>query len=199
MGVRRSPSVFLLLTAAAALGAAGCGGHRTLETKSAAVPAGINFSGRWRLREDNAGSEREIARSGVEAAGGPAVLVPPEHTPIQAHSKRRHGTLVHVFLTTGKSLKISQTDAGLFISFDRAIVEEYRFGENREIHVGEAVAQRASGWEGDAYIIETLDDDDALMTETYRLGDGGTTLVRTITIIRGNDTQLDVRQTFDRV
>ena len=151
------------------LGVAGCAGHRTLETKSAVVPAGVDLSGRWRLREDI------------------------------GDSKRGEETLVHLFLTTGKNLKITQTNAGLFISFDRAIVEEYRFGENREVHVGEAVAQRASGWEGDAYLIETLDEDDTLLTETYRLAEGSRTLVRTIRITDGKNTILDVRQTFDRV
>jgi hypothetical protein len=165
MDVRRVIWVLALVT----LGVAGCAGHRTLETKSAAVPAGVDLSGRWRLRGD----------------GG--------------DTKRRDGTLVQLFLTTGKSLKITQTDAGLFISFDRAIVEEYRFGENREVQIGAAKAQRASGWEGKAYAIETLDEDDALLTETYRLADGGKTLVRTIRIAKGSNTLLDVRQTFDRV
>ncbi|MGA8205194.1 MAG: hypothetical protein WB812_11790, partial [Woeseiaceae bacterium] len=94
--------------------------------------------------------------------------------------------------------KITQTDAGLFISFDRAIVEEYRFGENREVQIGAAKAQRASGWEGQAYAIETVDEDDVLLTETYRLADGGKTLVRTIRIAKGSNALLDVRQTFDR-
>lgn len=171
MGAPRLGPLLLLLAAPAALVTAGCGAERTLETKSAAVPAGIDLSGHWRLREGS---------------------------PDAAASGRKDGSLVHVFLETGKTLKITQTDYGLFISFDRAVVEEYRFGENREVKVGEAAAQRASGWEGDHYLIETLDDDGDLLTETYRLGDGDKTLVRTITITGHKKTSLDIRQTFER-
>lgn len=196
MGDRRVSPPLLLLAASLALG--GCAGNRTLETKSAAVPAGIDFSGHWRLRADSGDSEQRIAEAGVEAAGGPASIIPPQRQRSSKSSKRKDGSLVHVFLYTGKNLKITQTDYGLFISFDRAVVEEYRFGENREVQVGEAVAQRASGWEGDAYVIETLDDDDALMTESYRLTNRGDALQRRITIEHGKDFRLDVSQTFDR-
>jgi hypothetical protein len=171
MDVRRLRPLLCLLAASAALATAGCSTERTLETKSAAVPAGIDLSGHWRLRE-----------------GSPDAESP----------RRKDGSLVHVFLETGRTLKITQTEYGLFISFDRAVVEEYRFGENREVKVGEAAAQRASGWEGDHYLIETLDDDGALLTETYRLGDGGETLIRTITIVQHKHTRLDIRQSFDR-
>ena len=171
MGVRRLRPLLWLLAVSAVLAITGCSSEPTLETKSAAVPAGIDLSGHWRLRE-----------------GSPDAESP----------RRKDGSLVHVFLETGRTLKITQTAYGLFISFDRAVVEEYRFGENREVKVGEATAKRASGWEGDHYLIETLDDDGALLTETYRLGDGGKTLVRTIKITHRQQTRLDVRQTFDR-
>jgi len=105
---------------------------------------------------------------------------------------------VHVFLETGEALKITQTPDGLFISFDRAIVEEYRFGELREVNVGPVIAQRASGWEGASYVIQTLDNDGVILTEEYRLEDSGTVLIRDILVSKGESKQLDVRQVFDR-
>jgi len=106
---------------------------------------------------------------------------------------------VHVFLEMGKTLKVTQTDAGLFISFDRSVVEEYRFGENREISVGAIKVARASGWENNAYVIETLDDDGAKLIETYRLQDAGEHLQRTMVILHHNKKMVSLQQDFDRV
>jgi hypothetical protein len=106
---------------------------------------------------------------------------------------------VHVFLEIGSALKITQTDDGLFFSFDRSVVEEYRFGENREVSVGPITARRVSGWEGAAYVIETLDDDGAKLMETWRLQREGGVLQRTIVIWKRSDKKLALEQIFDRV
>ena len=106
---------------------------------------------------------------------------------------------VHVFLETGSSLKITQTEHGIFISFDRSVVEEYRFGENREVSVGPVLADRVSGWDGNSYVIETLDHDGAKLIEMYRLFDDGQSMIRTISIIHEGASQIDVKQLFDRV
>ena len=112
--------------------------------------------------------------------------------------KRKAGeTSVNVFLETGRALKITQTDFGLFISFDRSVVEEYRFGEKREINVGPIVADRVSGWEGGAYVIETLDQEGAKLIERYRLDAATGTLVRSIRVVYKEEEQLNVEQVFD--
>ena len=147
-----------------------CGSAGVLLTKPAAVPAGIDLSGHW-LINDNSGTTQRAARD----------------------------LLVYVFLETGKSVKISQTAAGLFISFDRSVVEEYRFGENREVSVGAITATRVSGWEGEAYVVETLDDDGAKLVDTYRLLDDGQRLQRTIVIWHRNQKKLALEQDFDRI
>lgn len=103
-----------------------------------------------------------------------------------------------MFLEAGESLKVTQTEHGLFISFDRSVVEEYRFGEKREISVGPVIADRVSGWEGDTYVIETLDVDGAKLIETYRLFDNGRQLRRTIAIVHNDEEQLAIEQNFDR-
>ena len=163
--------VWRAICACAAIAIAACGSGEVLQPRSALVPAGVDFSGRWQLRE-----------------GQPPATV----------DSRTDAGLVSVFLESGDALKITQTPDGIFISFDRAIVEEYRFGEQREINVGPVVADRVSGWDGASYVVETLDDDGARLVETYRLMDRGNTLVREVVIRRGEKRKLDLRQIFDK-
>jgi hypothetical protein len=99
-----------------------------------------------------------------------------------------------VFLESGESLKVTQTSHGLFVSFDRAIVEEYRFGENREINIGPVAAQRVSGWDGAGYVIETLDKDGVILSERYSIEDDA--LLRRIRVVVNEDTTTDLTQTF---
>ena len=161
------------LTAAGALLCAtllaGCASKETLVTKAAAVPAGVNLSGQWLLR-DTSGATQPAARE----------------------------TLVYAFYESGRSVKVTQTETGLFVSFDRSVVDEYRFGENRPVSVGEISADRVSGWAGDAYVIETLDKDGAKLSDSYRVTDD--VLTRTTTIRGKNNRQLmSLEQAFDRV
>jgi hypothetical protein len=147
-----------------------CSSGAVLLSKPAAVPAGINFSGNW-AASGSTGSSQPSARE----------------------------LSVHVFLEMGKTLKVTQTDSGLFFSFDRSVVEEYRFGENREINVGEISAARASGWEGNSYVIETLDDDGAKLIETYRLEKEASVMLRTIVLLYRNEREIELEQVFNRI
>ena len=160
-----------LIGVALAIVLAGCAGKEVLLPKSAAVPDGIDFSGDWILR-------------GRESTLRPA--------------RKDDAAVVRVFLETGRALRITQTADGIFISFDRAVVEEYRFGEQREVNVGPVVADRVSGWEGTRYVVETLDDDGAKLVEFYALADGGQTLRRDILIVRDERRTLEISQLFDR-
>lgn len=101
-------------------------------------------------------------------------------------------------MENGESLKITQTASGLFISFDRAIVEEYRFGEDRVIAVGPIEAQRVSGWQGDRFVIETLDEAGALLAESWQLSSDGEVLLRNISLTRRDETVFSAEQRFDR-
>jgi len=195
--VMRLPNLVILSLLAVL---AGCTAERmVLVPKSAAIPVGVDFSGQWQLREDSADTVREITEAERKAAGGDERIVPtPDHTTKNKRRRRSDGTLVHVFLETGNSLKVTQTVDGLFISFDRAVVEEYRFGEHRQINVGPVEAERVSGWEGSTYVIETLDREGAKLIETYRLGDGDRRLLRTIRIDHDENSHLDIAQAFDR-
>lgn len=186
--------------ALALLALAACGTNEVLVAKSAVVPAGIDLSGQWRLREET-GLE-QVERAEREAAGG--IPISPQNaarqgTSPQAQSKPNRKSLVHIFLETGSTLRITQTAQGLFISFDRAIVEEYLFGENRTVNVGPVEATRVSGWEKAGYVIETLDDDGNKLVERYRMEEGGALLVRRIEILRRGKPALSVVQHFDRV
>ncbi len=147
----------------------GCGSEPSLITRSGPVPAGIDLSGNW-VQVGNAGISQPSARD----------------------------TAVHVFLKTGKSLKITQTDDGIFVSFDRSVVEEYRYGENRSISIGEIDAERASGWAENGYVIETIDEDGALLIDTYRIRNEGESIRRTILLLDRDRELLSLQLDFDR-
>ena len=174
-----------------------CAGREPLPAKSGTVPAGVDLSGRWQLRDDSQATNQAISDIEREAAGAGEGLIP-KSTRKTSSRKKSDDTQVHVFLETGEALKITQVEHGLFVSFDRAIVEEYRFGEQRMANVGPVVADRVSGWENGAYVIETRDKEGAMLIETYRL-DGQDVMIRTIRIVHDDKSKLDVQQVFDRV
>ena len=133
--------------------------------------------------------------------GGLSGIAAPEQSATRKKKSRRNKepSSVHVFLETGRDLKITQTIDGLFFSYDRSIVEEYRFREHRVINVGPIEADRVSGWVDDRYVVKTLDRQGALLTETWGLEDDGEQLIRTISIVYAEEHLLDLRQRFDRV
>jgi len=191
--------VILRVTAVCLLAAvilSGCSSRPVLLSKNSAVPAGLDLSGYWTLRA-GPGSDIKADRNRE-----PQFRIPSEkdvERPTRSRSSgRSSGPSVQLFLESGTALKITQTGAGLFISFDRSIVEEYTFGENRVVEIGPIEARRVSGWEGQAFVVETLDDHGHIMTETWRLDDGGNTLIRDITVVRGGKQRSFSRQRFDR-
>ncbi|MBT8086832.1 MAG: hypothetical protein KJO46_02300 [Gammaproteobacteria bacterium] len=173
-----------------------CASNPVLLPKSAAVPDGVDISGRWQLRAAPGD------RPGDLLSPEPGILIPPVNSrrdPTRQPTRRSRGGAVHVFLERGQQLKISQTSAGLFISFDRAIVEEYTFGENRVVSVGPIKARRVSGWEDGSFVVQTLDQDGSVLTESWRLVEGGDVLLRSIAVIRGKKQQLAVEERFERL
>jgi hypothetical protein len=164
----------------------------------------MDLSGTWRLRKDASAGQRRIneAIRRTDSVDDRVILRPPprrnERGRVTPGSRRNPGGLVHVFLETGTTLKITQTADGLFLSFDRAVVVEYRFGENREVQVGPVVADRVSGWEGGEYVAETLDQNNMKLTERFALVNRHT-LRRTIVFRSKNDDEETIVQTFDRV
>lgn len=171
----------------------GCATREVLVVRSSTVPVGIDFSGQWELRDESNDTINRMREAEIHAAGGrDALLSSPERR------RRDNGSLVYVFLETGRNLKITQTRQGLFISFDRSIVEEYRFGEHRPINVGPVSADRSSGFEGRAYVIETLDREGSRLLDRYELFDDGKLLLRQITIFKKNAVHLSLVQKFDK-
>jgi hypothetical protein len=168
----------------------GCSAMPELTPRSGGNPMQVDLSGQWELQ------------------GGPARQPAAEQT-IRIPSSfgrgaspgdrsRAKGPTVYVFLETGSSLKVTQTDFGLFFSFDRAIVEEYNFGEKRIVSVGPIEAQRVSGWDGRVFVAETMDRDGNLLAERWYLGDDSGTLIRDISISRGEIVDFESRQVFAR-
>lgn len=181
----------------------GCAGEKELLVpKDAAIPAGTDLSGRWEMQDDFDDMQRRIARA-IRQTDGVDESKLMRQTGARAQSGRRRsrgdvGGLVHVFLENASTLKITQTDDGIFIGFDRSVVEEYRFGEARTIQVGGAVAQRVSGWEGEQYVIETLDEEGMKLTERYQLVDSARSLTREIVLRSKEMEQVRIVQTFSR-
>lgn len=108
------------------------------------------------------------------------------------------GASVRVFLEFGDSLKITQTYFGLFISYDRSVVEEYTYGENHTVAIGPIEATRVSGWEGQSFVVETLDDSGTILYEAWHLEEDGTVLIRDIRISKGETDGFVYQQIFDR-
>jgi len=159
------------------------------------VPDGVDLSGVWQLRM--APGEERLRRPGSDSR----IVIPPANTQRRAEgrrSKRSKDSTVHVFMETGDLLKISQTRDGLFISFDRAIVEEYTFGENRVVSVGPIEAQRVSGWHEDVFVVETLDAQGTLLTESWYIDAEKDLLIRDISVSEGDEEQFSARQRFER-
>ena len=186
-----------LFPAAVAVLVAACAATEVLQPKSAEVPAGVDFSGRWQLSDTDGETIRRLDNANP---------VPVEDFLKEAKRAREGrasnstpGSAVHVFLEAGSRLKITQTDFGIFVSFDRAIVEEYRFGEHRQVNVGPIIASRVSGWEGSAYVIETLDKDGSKLVEQYQLEDAATRLLRKISLWEKGVRKLEVEQVFERL
>jgi hypothetical protein len=148
------------------------------------IPAGVSLEGRWKLQGGAADAERRIRKAEYRSSGG---------------QRGEDGPSVYVFLRTGERLKITQTPYALFVSFDRSVVEEYRFREHRPVNVGPIEADRVSGWVDGKYLIQTLDREGALLQESYALGAGGEVLVRTVTVTYRNEPVLSLQQAYDRV
>lgn len=174
---------------------AACAAKPELLSRPAGNPAGVDLSGTWVLR----------GPADVPSVGEQGIYLPPATSRSTDANRQRprpqsrsKGSAVHVFVETGRRLKISQTAHGLFVSFDRAVVEEYRFGENRTVSVGPIEAQRVSGWVGETLLVETLDEDGYLLTESWRLEAGGTVLRRDVAISKRDKQTLALQQVFER-
>jgi hypothetical protein len=180
----------------------GCGSKPVLVSKHAGVPVGVDLSGQWLVR--NASS----ANRPPEPAAGEGIRIPSTGSQRpgkgQGQSARNQsrgggmgGASVRVFLEFGESVKITQTFFGLFISYDRSVVEEYTYGENRIVKIGPIEATRVSGWDGQSFVVETLDDSATILYETWHLEEAGKVLIRDVRISKGETDSFVRQQVFD--
>jgi len=180
-----------------------CSAAEVLEPSDGTVPAGTDFSGNWVMREVSPDERRRLSEAINKTDG----IGDSEFFRRQRSSENRSrrgggsfkGGMVYVFLETGTNLKVTQTPHGLFISFDRSVVEEFRFGENRLINIGEIEAQRVTGWEESQLVVETLGENGMKLTERFLLADNGNTLQRRITFRSKKLEEESIVQEFDRV
>lgn len=169
-----------------------CAGAPELLGRPGSAPAGVDFSGLWTLRSET-GSPLAKALDAEQT-----IEVPRRSAARMPERRRSEISDVRVFLESGQDLKISQTPYSLFVAFDRAIVEEFTFGENRVVEVGPIEAQRVSGWDGATFVVETMDRKGTLLTERWRFAGGDDTLLRELTIAKGGQLRLSTRQEFER-
>ena len=181
----------------------GCGSKPVLMSKSDAVPVGVDLSGNWIIRKGS------TARRTSEVGEDEGIRIPTSGSQRsrqgQGHNKgggsrggKSGGASARVFLEFGESLKITQTYFGLFISYDRSVVEEYTYGENGLVTIGPIEATRVSGWEGQSFVVETLDDSGAILYEGWHLEEDAAVLIRDIRISRGEKESFVHQQVFDR-
>jgi hypothetical protein len=191
----------LQLSLASLLLLGACSTPEVLEPRDGAVPVGTDLSGDWVMRQISPAERRRI-RDAINKTDGvdeEDIFKPKSAARTASRSRRsRKGGLVYVFLETGTALKVTQTEHGLFISFDRSVVEEFRFGENRLVSVGEVEAQRVTGWDGNQLVVETLDKNGMKLTERFQLKDSGKTLQRQITLRSQKLEEETIVQEFDR-
>lgn len=192
-----------IIVTAAFLTLASCSTPEILPPRDGAVPPGVDLSGLWHIQPESARNQRQI-REAIRKTDGVAdnaifrAQNPPGRVSRTSGDGRVRGGLVYVFLELGESLKVTQTEDGLFISFDRSVVEEFGFGENRIASVGQAEAQRVTGWEGDTLVVDTLDRNHMKLTERFRLIENGQVLERTIILRSKDGDEETVVQLFDR-
>ncbi|MEM7431571.1 MAG: hypothetical protein AAF351_06490 [Pseudomonadota bacterium] len=158
-----------LLLIIASILLASCATKELLVPKKGDAPVGVDLSGDWVLVGTD-GSNQPKARD----------------------------TRVYLFLETGKVVKATQTVDGMFFSYNRSIVEEYRFGEHRTVRIGEVEAERVSGWEGSAYVVETLDEDGARLIERWKVN-AADQMNRSVMIVARGASLMSMTQTFERV
>ena len=175
---------------------AGCAAKPVLLDRTAAVPPDIDLSGNWilqqaprSLREQSDAREQQIH---IPSESSMRRLESPRK------SRRSGSPSAQLFLENGSALKVTQTSHGLFISFDRSIVEEFTFGENRVVAIGPVEAQRVSGWDGQSFVVETLDEQGYVLTEAWRLEESASVLVRDISMVKAGKQSTFSRQRFER-
>jgi len=196
MRLTKTFSIALLLLALTA-----CGNREVLESYASANQSTVSLAGNWVLQGDSTAIARELSRAIRETDGirDDRYIAPPRQGRSRSGtSARAQGRLTYVFFKNADALKITQTPSALFISFNRAIVEEYRFGEMRRISVGEAEAQRVSGWDGPDYVVDTLDRHGMKISERYSLSTDREKLLRKVTFRGRNNESAIVFQTFTR-
>ena len=175
-----------------------CSSIEPLPSRNGVNANAIDLSGNWVLRQESG------SPTGPPGAEEQTILIPRrtnthvQRAPRGPGGSRRDGSVIHVFLESGESVKITQTLHGIFISFDRAIVEEFTFGENRIVSVGPIEAQRVAGWDADDFIAETMDESGTVLTESWSLAEEGSVLLREISVVKKETVILSIMQVFDR-
>ncbi len=184
----------------------GCGSKPVLVSKHAGVPVGVDLSGQWFVRDASSANRQpalgedegiRIPTAGSQRSGQAQGQRQGQSAGGSSRGGGLGGASVRVFLEFGESLKITQTYFGLFISYDRSVVEEYTYGENRIVKIGPIEATRVSGWDGQSFVVETMDDSGTILYETWHLEEADKVLIRDVRISKGETDSFVRQQVFD--
>lgn len=183
---------------------ASCAKKELLQPYPVTIPGGVDLTGEWIINASSSASEDAI-RAVVEKLDGVSTRSIVNNPYASSNPRRRmqpkqvRGGLVDVFFDYAEQLKITQNEFALFISFNRSVVEEYRYGRLDRVNVGQVAAQQVAGWSGQAFVIETLDDSDMKLSERYFIDVRSGELVREITFRSHSHQQETLEQRFSKV
>lgn len=162
------------------------------------ITADVDLTGSW--QRDDTISDAKLPR--LESITN-ATQEPDPGRRVPSKTKKSKGPGAAVLLDglylSAKKLRVTQESTAIFVKFDLARVEEYRFGEKRELNVGPIAVLRVSGWEDDRYYIKSITDQHVLIEERYYMSDNGLRLHRDVQIEGKNIPLRTVRQVFNRV
>ncbi|MEC9415712.1 MAG: hypothetical protein VYC67_03870 [Pseudomonadota bacterium] len=178
-----------------------CSSNEVLNKLPANSDTKINISGRWVFDGDYLSNEMKINKtidqsSGIIYQRIKTTGVFPEAQ--AARPKKNAWGVAHLFFKNAKVLRITQTDYALYVDFNRSIVEEYNFGELKNVTIGKVSASRSSGWFSNQFQIDTLDSHGMKITEKYTISGDMNTLTRNIIFRDKNFNNSEIVQNFKR-
>ncbi len=97
---------------------AACAEPEMLQLHDRNAPAGVDFSGMWEIRPDPSGDQQRLRRA-IDQTDGIDDYRSGQRRNSSRQRRNSGGGIVHIFLEVGRSLKVTQTQYALFISFDR--------------------------------------------------------------------------------
>jgi len=138
-----------------------------------------------------------IERIGPDGASGPG-----GGGPSAGGGGRRRGGGVGQLLYAADHLAIDQTGDKMTIqrkgSGGQLTTDEYTFGDKSSVTLGQATAERTTGWKGNVFVIETKAKGGPAKEEDFALDDEGHLIVTTF-LSGSRVPKVEIKRVYDRV